>query len=151
MTTEELKVRKTVRIITVVLLLLLVISKITFGQVLTDKRIRVIRGDYNSMQYIFIVDSVKLYQGSIYHFNTLNIGDTISLNGLYYEGKVNLGVQGQQDTLEVWNELKNIEKAYNSTFEQKVKQLQLTDPDFLKIEGIIMYLQEKLRVMRVQK
>lgn len=56
--------------------------------------------------------------------------------------------QGMTDTTEVIQELMNVQKAYKDLYEQKVKELETKDADLIRLQGIILYLNEKLNVMR---
>lgn len=60
-------------------------------------------------------------------------------------------VFAQSDTTEIVNEIANIQKLYKETYEQKVKALETTDIDLLRLQGIIMYLNEKLRIEKAKK
>lgn len=60
-------------------------------------------------------------------------------------------VFAQSDTTEIVNEIANIQKLYKETYEQKVKQLETNDVDLLRLQGIIMYLNEKLRIEKAKK
>lgn len=60
-------------------------------------------------------------------------------------------VFAQSDTTEIVNEITNIQKLYKETYEQKVKQLETNDVDLLRLQGIILYLNQKLENERKKK
>ncbi len=72
-------------------------------------------------------------------------GDTLCKE----KGKGN--AQGVQDTTEIIGELQNLQKAYKELYEQKVKALETTDTDLLRMQGIILYLNQKLESERKKK
>lgn len=61
------------------------------------------------------------------------------------------GFKEQTDTLEVIQELQNIQKLYEETYKGKVKNLETTDADLIRLQGIIIYLNSKLEALRKQK
>lgn len=58
------------------------------------------------------------------------------------------GYKEQTDTNEVIQELLNVQKLYKETYEQKVKALETTDADLIRLQGIILYLNEKLKALK---
>ena len=116
------------KLITIIILL---IASVSFSQDTVKK-------------YYKIVDFGKPTQIK-YECVVFSNGDTICKE----QGKgFSQGYKEQTDTLEVQQELQNVQKLYKETYEQKVKALETSDTDLLRLQGIILYLNEKLNNAR---
>lgn len=73
----------------VILLCFVILSAISYGQVLTDKRMLVVNQDFSNMQYMFVVDSIDMYVVDEIEWNTYLIGDIVPINQFIFVGKVN--------------------------------------------------------------
>lgn len=72
----------------VILLCFVILSAISYGQTLTDKRMLVVNQDFSNMHYMFVVDSVDMYVVDNIQWNTYLIGDIVPINEFKFAGKV---------------------------------------------------------------
>lgn len=73
----------------VILFCFIILASISYGQVLTDKRMLVVNQDFSNMQYMFVVDSIDMYVVDDIAWNTYLIGDVVPINQFIFVGKVN--------------------------------------------------------------
>ena len=131
----------------IVIALLLFVST-AFGQTITKKYQKIKGMNFSNPTYLFEIDETDLYSTSKEVYNSKEVGDIVSLELCRYEGKSNLNAQGGTDTNEVKQELIQAQKMYKEVYEQKVKALETTDTDLIRLQGIILYLNQKLEQER---
>ena len=73
----------------VILFCFIILASISYGQVLTDKRMLIANGDYSNMRYMFVVDSTDMYVVDEIEWNTYLIGDIVPINQFKFEGTLN--------------------------------------------------------------
>ena len=139
------------KLIIVIALIISLVSTICSAQTITKKYQKIKGMNFSNPTYLFEIDETDLYSTSKEVYNSKEVGDIADLNLCRYEGKSNLNAQGGIDTNEVKQELIQVQKMYKDTYEQKVKALETTDTDLIRLQGIILYLNQKLESERKKK
>ena len=149
------------KLITIIILL---ITSITYSQDTVKKFIKIIDfGKPTQTQYncIILSNGDTVCEKSIKDTLLIN-SKTKSLQTPNYDKDyytIQTGVctsggkkeQSNIDTTEIIAELQNIQKVYKELYEQKVKALETTDADLLRLQGIMLYLNQKLENERQKK
>lgn len=101
------------------------------AQTITSKTIEIYHSNWSKPFYFFTIDSTNKVEVSKETYDSYNIGD-------WYEKPSG---QGVQDTTAIIKEYEIV----NAEYQKILKQLEELNQSKLRIEGVLMYLQEKYK------
>ena len=155
------------KLIIVIALIIPLVSTICSAQTVIKKYFHVKGMDFSKKSYIVQLDNNCLYKiNNLDNYNRIQEGDLVDTASSFwkdvakYEGKINLSGQSiinAQDTSEIKAKLMSVQKIYEETLKQKIqklkelfenqaKELEATDPELLRMQGIILYLNEEYNI-----